>query len=174
MFRDPKTTWNSWKQQGWLDVNLFIKSYQKSFDLMQNAKKLSNNVRVATYENLLNNKERMFRQLFKFWELPFSPKSLEKSKHLYTDHPRMLMDSNFRARVLEKAPIYGTHDLDARGFFPEAPRDDITTPEELEAIKPLNKLYATIKQLEAIDFPVDKKAQEAAQVVEKATQSKQA
>lgn len=71
MFREPVQTYNSWKKRGWGNIEIFAMSYQHVKELYDKAKNVNNITQCITYEHISKFPEKLFRQVFDYWDVPY-------------------------------------------------------------------------------------------------------
>lgn len=72
---NPYSCWASWKRIGW-SFNCYLKSYTLAFDFFMYCYRISDTVRVVTFENLIRNREEIMIMLCHNWGIPFQKKMI--------------------------------------------------------------------------------------------------
>lgn len=127
LFRDPVQVMNSWRRQGWGNLEFFKLAYGRAVELYLELKGVSDHVRCVAYKHLGVYPKGVFPQILEGWDIPFDLQShgeiwdwgrtsLSSSSLSYADDYR---------RRLRYQRIHGVHDSLMQGtqryFYRENP-----------------------------------------------------
>ncbi len=87
IFRDPVSTYGSWRILGWGNMELFEISYWHTFNLFVDANQASGYASAIIYEDLIADPETIMRQLCEKWELPYNDLLVNWERSLGKDSP---------------------------------------------------------------------------------------
>ncbi|MFA4815074.1 MAG: hypothetical protein WC924_02825 [Candidatus Gracilibacteria bacterium] len=87
IFRDPASTYGSWVALGWGSLESFITSYLHTFDLFQEATRVSGQASAIAHEGLVVDPETVLRQLCERWNLPYDDRLVNWNNQLGRDSP---------------------------------------------------------------------------------------
>ncbi len=90
IFREPISTYKSWKKMGWGNIDLFILSYMTIFDIYINAKKANAKVLLVLHEDFQENPRDILQRICRHWDISFNETMLNWEM-LYSDHPKITM-----------------------------------------------------------------------------------
>jgi hypothetical protein len=153
IFRDPESTWNSWKVARWGDGPLFAMAYRHAYDLYRHARAVSAGTSALTYEHLLANKEPVVRALCRRLGITFHGTMLAFRCH-FLDNPNVWLH---RGTVRDNEAADHHHNIanSAGVGMNLAARESLVTPEERAAIRrTLRPLYDEIAAAAARDYAV--------------------
>ncbi|MEM6754845.1 MAG: hypothetical protein AAF630_17960 [Cyanobacteria bacterium P01_C01_bin.38] len=156
MFRDPFNTWNSWKKW-WIKnpqigLNWFCISYQHTYELLNNALKVSSEVSCITLEKLGKNPAEIFQHICSRWEIPYDARMLNWSipfgenttfttdaKNLIDRHPAMIKS----VEKVQESKTFSYHSLNLEELAIDSDEIEIITHKLLPSYQKVSQLSDT-------------------------------